>query len=246
MASTVNPHNRSEPHQRRPASRPLADANRRPTELTNTEARVQQLIAVIRSNVQHLDAIRQLYRLLSAGEPVAVERLAAEGDWSIDDLRAELARHPGTDWDEHGRVVGFGLTLRPTPHAFTFDAHTVYAFCADDALQFPIVLGRSGVIESPCPATGRRVRVEVTPRDVIGVDPPEAVVSKVSPTEAVADVRAEICGLGHFFSSREAAADWLAHYPQGQVIPVTGDFEIVRQAMTELGWAANQVEQAGP
>jgi alkylmercury lyase len=156
----------------------------------------------------------------------------------VEELRAELARHPGTDWDDDGRIVGFGLTLRPTPNKFTFDGRTVYGFCASDVLAFPVILGRPGVAESTCPVTGRHIRVEATPDRVIRVDPPEAVVSKVRPDHAVADVRTEVCALGSFFSSSEAAADWLAHYPQGKIVPITEDFEVTRQAMIELGWAA--------
>lgn len=206
--------------------------------MTTIETAAQRYVSVVRTNLKHLDAVPLLYRLLAAGEPVAMERLAAEGGWPLENLRAELARHAGTDWDEHGRIAGFNLTLVPTPHTFTFDGRTVYVFCADGALELPIVLGRSGVIESPCPLTGQRIRVEVTPTGVVSVDPPEAVVSKVSPTGPVDDVRAEICGLGHFIASPEVAADWLAAHPQGQLDPVADDFQIVRQAMLELGWAA--------
>jgi alkylmercury lyase len=198
----------------------------------------QRVVSLIRAQFGLPDLGLHLSRLLADGEPVTVERAAAAGGWRVEELRAELARHPGTDWDEQGRIVGLGLTLRPTPHRFTFDGQTVYGFCASDALAFPVVLGRPGVVESRCPVTDRHIRVEVTPSRVVRADPPEAVVSKVRPDRAVADVRAEVCALGNFFSSSEAAADWLAHYPQGKVVPITEDFEITRQAMIELGWAA--------
>lgn len=207
--------------------------------MTTSETDVRRYIAVVEANLRHLDAVPTLYRLLAAGQPVTVERLADETKASAHALRAELTRHPGTDWDEHGRIVGFNLTLRPTPHKFTFDGRTVYAFCADGALELPVVLGRPGVVESPCRATGRAVRVEVTPTAVVGVDPPQAVVSKVRPTVAVADVRRDICGLGHFFSSPQAAADWLTDTPQGTVDPVDDEYEVIRQAMAALGWAAS-------
>jgi alkylmercury lyase len=213
--------------------------------MTDIEADTRRYITVVEANLQHLDAVPQLYRLLAAGEPVTVQRLAEESGVSVDDLRTELTRHPGTDWDQHGRIVGFNLTLRPTPHTFTFDGRTVYAFCADGALELPIVLGLPGVIESPCRATGRHIRVEVTPTGVVAVDPPQAVVSKVRPTEAVADVRRDICGVGHFFTSPQAATHWLANNPQGVVAPVADEYEVVRRAMTGLGWAADQTEQAG-
>jgi alkylmercury lyase len=207
--------------------------------MARIEADVERYIAVVEANLRHLDVVPVLYRLLSAGEPVTVSRLAAHTGADVEDLRVELTRHPGTDWDEHGRIVGFNLTLRPTPHTFTFDGRTVYAFCADGALELPVVLGRPGVVASPCRATGRLISVEVTPASVVAVDPPRAVVSKVRPSAAVEDVRRDICGLGHFFSSSEAAAEWLANTPDGAVDPVGDEYQVVRQAMTGLGWAAD-------
>lgn len=202
-------------------------------------ADVGHYIAVVEANLRHLDVVPVLYRLLSAGEPVTVQRLADHTGVAAGDLRAELSRHPGTDWDERGRIVGFNLTLRATPHTFTFDGRTVYAFCADGALELPVVLGRPGVVASPCRATGQPVRVQVTPAGVVVVDPPRAVVSKVRPTAAVEDVRRDICGLGHFFVSPEAAAEWLAATTDGMVDPVAAEYHVVMQAVTKLGWAAD-------
>lgn len=203
---------------------------------TTTQAR--RLIAAIRANLAMPQMIMQLQRLLADGEPVTVEHVAATGGWRPEEVRAELKRHPGTDWHPDGRIAGFGLTLRPTPHAFTFDHKTVYGYCASDVLAFPIILGRPGVATSTCPVTGHHIHAELTPTQVLRLDPTDAVVTKVRPTEAVADVRAEICDLGNFFSSPAAASDWLAHHPQGKIDPVADDFAITRQAFTELGWAA--------
>jgi alkylmercury lyase len=197
-----------------------------------------------------LDIIPHLVRLLADGEPVRVDRVAAASGWTAAEVRAELARHPGVDWDDDGRIAGFGLTLQPTPHTFTFDTsgsvdgpgdlgttgRTVYAFCASDALTFPVILDLPGVVESTCPATGRRIRLELTPTEVVTVDPPTAVVSKLRPTEAVTDIRAEVCALGHIFSSAGAAADWLAAHPDGLVDTVADDFDIHRQTLLEIGW----------
>jgi hypothetical protein len=43
--------------------------------MATIEAAAQRYVSVVRTNVQRLDAIPQLYRLLAAGEPVPVERL---------------------------------------------------------------------------------------------------------------------------------------------------------------------------
>jgi alkylmercury lyase len=183
-----------------------------------------------------------LARLLAAGEPVTVADVAKAGGWTPGQAREALSRHPGTDWDAEGRVLGFGLTLRPTPHSFAFDGGggTVYGFCASDTLAFPVLLGRPGAAGSSCPVTGQPIRVGLDPERVLRIDPPQAVVSKVRPAQALADIRAEACALGHFFAAADAAAGWLAQYPHGQVVPVAEDFEITRQTMVELGWALNR------
>lgn len=197
------------------------------------------LVALIREQFGLPDLPLHLGRLLAAGEPVTVAAAAAAGGWTEQQLRDELSRHPGTDWDDQGRIVGFGVTLRETPHRFTFGHQTVYTFCATDALEVSVMLGRSGVIESTCPATGQPIRVELNPEQILSVDPPHAVVSKVRPDHAVDDIRAQVCALGNFFSSEQAAADWLAHNSDGKVVTIAEDFEVTKQAMSELGWAAD-------
>jgi alkylmercury lyase len=138
--------------------------------------------------------------------------------------------------------VGFGATLRPTPHRFTTDdGQTTYGFCASDALTYPVILDRPGRIESTCPVTGRPIRVGVTPDRVVSAAPETAVVSRIRPGAAVADVRAEICALGNFFASPQAAADWQAHHPHGELVPIAEDFQVNREAMVELGWTPTPV-----
>lgn len=120
------------------------------------QAGVQRLTGVVTANLGMPDMFVRLWRLLvDGGEPVTVARLAAAGGWPVEDVQVELDRQPGVDWDDDGRVAGFGLTLHPTPHAFSFDEKTVYGFCATDVVNFPAILGRAGVAQSTCPATGR-------------------------------------------------------------------------------------------
>lgn len=170
--------------------------------MTADTDQARRLVDLIHDQFGLLDLPFHIGRLLADGKPVAVAQVAAAGDWSENQVRAELDRHPGTDLDDDGRIVGFGLTLRTTPHSFTFDDRTLYAFCASDALEAPVMLGQSGVVDSTCPATGEPIRVELTPDRLLSVDPAGAVVSKVRPDHAVADLRAEICALGNFFGSR--------------------------------------------
>jgi alkylmercury lyase len=203
----------------------------------------QQLAALIRAQFGRHDLLPHLVRLLAATDaPVTVELAAATGGWTVEQVRAEMARHPGVDWDSDGRIVGFGATLRPTPHRFTTDdGRTIYGFCASDALTYPVILARPGVIESTCPSSGGPIRVRATPDRVVSVDPDTAVVSRIRPGAAVADVRAEICALGNFFTSALDAADWQAHHPHGELVPITEDFQVNREAMIELSWTPTPV-----
>jgi alkylmercury lyase len=181
-----------------------------------------------------------LARLLAEGEPVTIEEVSAAGGWTPDQVAPALDRHPGVDREADGRIAGFGLTLHPTPHTFTFEDTTVYGFCASDALEFPVLLGRPGHVASPCPTTGQIIHIDLTPHRVVHIDPPGAMVSKLRPAVAANDVRSELCALGHFFADAQAAADWLARYPQGRVVPVADDFEVSRRTLIEIGWASAQ------
>ena len=63
--------------------------------------------------------MREALRLLAHGEPITVAQLSAAAG-----LDADLDLAPaGADieYDEQGRIVGWGLTLNLTPHRFTLD-----------------------------------------------------------------------------------------------------------------------------
>lgn len=213
------------------------------TEATTPRATAEDarhLADLIRLQFKLHELLPQLYRMLSAGQPVTVDQVAAAGGWTPDQVRAKLNRHPGVDLDDNGRIMRLGLTLRRTPHAFTFAQQTVYAFCASDALLFPVILQQAGVIESACPASGQPIRVELTATAVTHVEPATAVVSRIRPDYAVDDVRAQVCALGNFFASPDAAADWLtANKPHGTVVPIAQDFDITRTAAIKLDWIAS-------
>src|SRR5258708_1809017 len=59
-----------------------------------------------------------LARLLLQGQPVAPERLARMLHRNLDEVRPILRAHPELEYDEHGHLVGSGLTLVPTTHQF--------------------------------------------------------------------------------------------------------------------------------
>jgi alkylmercury lyase len=123
------------------------------------------------------------------------------------------------DYDEDGRVMGAGLTLRPTPHRFEIGGRHLFTWCALDALMYPALLAEPVRVESPCRATGRPVTVNVRQSGVTDVDPPDAVVSIVVPEPGLPP-RQAFCGEVHFFASAAAAKSWLDERPQALVVPV--------------------------
>jgi alkylmercury lyase len=194
--------------------------------------------ATLIRDVEAAELLPYAIRLLSEGEPVELERLAAASGRTLEEVATELDEQASAERDGDGRLVGLALTLRPTPHRFTVDGRTLYAWCATDTLVFPVILGKPGVVESTCPQTGQPIRIELTPDAVERLDPPAAVMSAVRPIGKLADVRAATCNHGHFFSSAAASADWVRQHPDGYVYPVEEAFRLDREVITRLGWEA--------
>jgi alkylmercury lyase len=198
---------------------------------------VERSAAVI-GRIEGLELAPHAIRLLSEGEPVALERLAAAVGWALADVEAALGEQTSAERDDAGRLVGLGLTLRPTPHRFLIADRTLFAWCASDALMFPVVLGRAGVVQSACALTGQPIRLELAPDGVERVDPPGAIVSAVRPAGRLADVRSAICQHGQFFASPQAATQWAAEHPDGDIRPVEEAFALDREVVKQLGWDA--------
>ena len=160
-----------------------------------------------------------LMRLLAQGDPVEVADLATAAGRPVEDVRKARAGVPDTEYDEDGRIIGQGLTLRPTPHHFEVDGKQLYTWCALDTLIIPALLGTAARIESPCQATGIPVLVHVDAAGGAKAWPATAVVSLVNP-EDMGSVRSAFCNQVHFFASTEAAEPWLEGHPGGSVVPV--------------------------
>nr|WP_302170025.1 organomercurial lyase MerB [Streptomyces sp. TBY4] len=171
--------------------------------------------------------LHPLLTLLAAGEPVAVDQLADRAGRTADEIRQALADMPDTEYDTDGRIIGNGLTQNPTPHRYETGGRTLYTWCALDTLVFPAIIGHTAQVTSPCWATGEPVRLTVTPDGPTHVEPATAVVSLVTP-DAPASVRVSFCNQVHFFTSADAAKDWLAEHPGAQVLPVADAFEVGR------------------
>lgn len=140
-----------------------------------------------------------LIQLLTRGKPVAIDEIAAATKRSSKEIENILSTLPSVERDEQGRVIGYGITLNPTPHHFEVGGKTLYTWCALDTLMFPKLIGRTVHIESPCYKTRKTIKVTVNPNQVVSVEPPSAVVSIVTP-EQMTSVRESFCNQVHFFS----------------------------------------------
>src|SRR5215211_4577089 len=177
--------------------------------------------------IAFLEIIPPTLNLVARSKPAAPEEIAAASAKSPEEVRAALDRFPSAEWDEQGRVVGLGFTLQLTPHRLELGGHTLFAWCALDALLFPVLLGRPASIESPCRGAGEPVHIKVRPAGIEAVEPPSAVVSIVAARD-LASVRSGGCNNTHFFSSPEAASRWLERHPEATILPVEDAFRLGR------------------
>lgn len=169
-----------------------------------------------------------LLRLLARGAPVSISQLAAAAGRPTGDVQRAVAGWSDTEYDEQGRIIGYGLTLHPTPHGFTVDGWQLYTWCALDTLFFPAVIDRPAHIESHCPGTGVPIRLTVDPiAGVTAVHPTTAVVSIVTPDQ-VSSVRSAFCNPGRFFATRDAASDWQAKHRDMEIVSVADAYQASR------------------
>ena len=190
-----------------------------------------------------LEIIPPTLKWLARGKPASPEEIAAASGKSPEEVRAVLDRFPSAEWDEQGRVVGLGLTLQLTPHRLELEGRTLFAWCALDALLFPILLERPVSIESPCRGTGELVHIEVTPAGIEAVEPPFAVVSIVAARD-LANFRRVSCNNAHFFSSPEAASRWLKKHPEATILSVEDAFQLGRLIAEGLSAISRSAESA--
>lgn len=180
-------------------------------------------------------------RLLARGTPVTVQDIAAATGRDPVEVHAAIEDVTDIELDEEGRIVGYGLTLRPTRHHFEVAGKALYTWCALDTLMFPALLGESAVVQSPSPLSAKPVRVEVGPDGVHSVSPADAMVSIVTPDDG-SPVRASFCDHVHYFASAAEGQEWVAQHPTATVVPVEEAFRLGSAMAQQLESAAG----AGP
>lgn len=174
------------------------------------------------------------WRLLSKGEPVAVEVIAQQAGRDVTEVQRCLQRSADVTVD--GRIDAvMGLSLRPTQHRIRIEGKQLYTWCALDLLFIPLALGVTAEIESTSPASGESVRALVTPNGVEHIDPTTAVVSVVPIRLGSSEIRVAFCNFVHFFSSLDDARAWAEEHPSGWVLPARDAFQLGTRFIDKLG-----------
>jgi hypothetical protein len=110
------------------------------------------------------------YRRLARGIPASPVEIAEDAGIETEKAQRILADWIGVYSDEAKRVIGFwGLTIAKMVHRFEVDGTQLYTWCAWDTLFLPELLGKSARVESVCEASGKPVRLTVSPKRVESV-----------------------------------------------------------------------------
>lgn len=179
------------------------------------------------------DVFCVLVRELAAGQPVAREKLAAILRWTKEEVDGALRQIRSIEFDDHGDIVGYGLTLLETGHELELAGRRLYTWCALDALMIPVMLESVAKVRSSCAATGVPIRMTVGPEGVSEVDPDIAMVSLVSPV-ADWEVRSAFCCRVQFFASANEASQWVGASSGIVTVGVREGFEVGRSLAREL------------
>lgn len=172
-----------------------------------------------------------LLRELAKGLPVSVRTLSEASGQPLEQVDAVLRQASDIEYDPMGNIVGYGLTLRQTRHAFEVEGRALYTWCAFDALMFPAVIGKPARVRSLCPETGMPVSLDVAPHQLCAVEPAGVAVSLAVPQ---ADIRQSFCCQVHFFSSRTAGDRWARRHPEVEVVSVDAAFLLGQEMARQL------------
>ena len=195
-----------------------------------------------RFDVNESKLLVKLLQAVAEGTPIPrsmAVQIATNFQMPLD--RAESLVDRTCEHDADGNIVGiFGLSQRNHPHQFTVNGRALSTWCAWDALFLPVLLGKTAVVESTCPATKASIHARITPDEVETIQPTEAVVSIALPKVTgksleSAEIRNTFCCHVHFFVTQESAAEWIsANNHELKVLSVEDGFELGRLAFEHV------------
>lgn len=198
----------------------------------NTDALVDCLMMTNQSE-GFTDLLVVLVRELRKGSPVSPAALALSLDWPVGRVIAVLEQAVSTEWDGDGNVVGYGLTLRETPHTFDVDRRRLYTWCAFDTLFVPALIDRTAHVVSYCAATGVPVSLTVTPAAIRDLEPAGAAVSLIVPQDTT-DIRHGFCCHVHFFASAATGRQWAEPHYGIDIVSVHDAFAVGHECAERL------------
>lgn len=174
--------------------------------------------------------------LLATGQPVTLTQVSeVTVALGIDSQAAAELLDAWTERNEHGDVVGLGLTLNRTSHQMTIGDTRVYAWCAMDTLIFPMVLDRPIIVASTAPDSGDIVRLRALPGAVADIHPSDAVVTWPVRTAQQVDlgstggIWASFCHHSFFFPYRAQAEQWAADRDNIEVLSLPDGLTVAQQ-----------------
>jgi alkylmercury lyase len=136
------------------------------------------------------------------------------------------------------------IDLSPDPHLMQLEKKTLIVACALDTLVYPVLLGRWAHVLSTCPATGRQIRLTVTPERIEDLDPANAVISlrMPGPETNVCNVRETVCHYGHFFVDREHASTWPGLHPEVVLLSIEEGAQLAHEIASAACTYMDKVE----
>ena len=185
----------------------------------------------------------QGWRRLTDGSPLTpgqIEQIFSANQIPFDDGNAFINRV--SERDGEGSVVGiFGLSQLKHPHQLEVKGHKLSTWCAWDTLFLPVFLKQTATIRSYCPATKEKIRLTITPEKIEQVAPSGTVLSMVVPEiakggcDSSEDIRCSFCQLVHFFSSPDAANEWVSEKNRDiSILSVEEGYRLGQLAFEEL------------
>jgi len=158
--------------------------------------------------------------LLDTGTPVTVEDLIAATDIpaeSVAEIFDSVSARGRVEFNDQGQLIGLaGLSLTPSRHELTIGGSTRYTWCALDAVGILGALKATGTVRSADPQTGDPIEIEFqhgTPKTNVHLF--------ILGGFSEGNVREDWCPRVNFFTSRQAAEEWVAnHSLDGDIVSV--------------------------
>lgn len=161
-----------------------------------------------------------LQTLAETGRPLTPMDLASRLQISREQLATHLNHLPDTEFDHEGNILGWGITLVPTPHQFRVEGRSLFTWCAFDTVLFPPLLALEAQIQSVCAVSGQPIRFHAGPEGIQELTPTASVLSLILPAEKGKSVREIFCQKSLFFASKQVAAPWVASHPEAVLLSV--------------------------